>query len=331
MLSSALFVLLLAAHASAEPVRIRMAAAAPEGTSWAREFHTLDREVQEATGGQVQLKWYLGGIAGDEIASLERVRRGQLDGMAGALFCDRVAPTIRVGRVIGLFQSRDEWQYVMSRLLPDINREFARAGFANLGISSFGNTMFFTRHPLRTIEDLKRTRLWIYDLDDVATAMLRAMGLDVRPLPLDQGLSSYDSGLVDGFVVTPIAALAFQWSARVRYFSDLVVGELPGCFIITERALDALSLEHRRAVTGAVAKFVGRFRELGPMQDDALLNGLFERQGLLRWPADAALRSQFLAASRAAREHLPSAVVPKELLERALTLLADYRSEHEKH
>src|SRR3569832_1047536 len=60
---------------------------APEGTLWARELHTIGREGGAATGGQLQLKFYLGGIAGDEMQSLARVHKAQLDGEAGALFC----------------------------------------------------------------------------------------------------------------------------------------------------------------------------------------------------------------------------------------------------
>ena len=314
--------------ARAEPIRIRMSSVAPEGSSWAHEFHTIDREVQQATHGEVQLKWYLGGIAGDELAAIERVRRGQLDGMAGALFCDRLAPSLRVGRIVGLFQSREEWFYVMNHLLPELDREFAQAGFANLGIGSFGNIIFFARRPIRTFDDLRRQKLWIYDLDELSAVMLRQMGLDIGPTSLESAARAYDEGRVDGFMATPTAALAFQWSARARYYSDLTVGELPGCFVIADRALDSLSLEHRLAVTTAVGKFVARFRELGRVEDDALLGGLFERQGLRRSVADPTLRSAFLSASRAARDQLPPELVSKALLTRTLGWLADYRSEH---
>jgi TRAP-type C4-dicarboxylate transport system substrate-binding protein len=320
--------LLVAATASAEPIRIRMAAVAPEGSSWAHEFHTVDRDVQRLTNGEVQLKWYLGGIAGDELTALERVRRGQLDGVAGAMFCDRLAPSMRVGRVVGLFQNRDEWDYVMSRLLPDFDKEFAQQGFANLGIGSFGNIMFFSRQPIRTLEELKRTRFWTYDLDQMSNTMLRQMGVDVAPGSLDAALKSYDDGKVDGFASTPTAALAFQWSARARYYLDITAGELPGCFVIADRAFDSLSTEHKRAVTNAVAKFVGRFHELGHLQDDQLLGGLFERQGLHRTVADPTLRAAFLASSRAAREQLSPELVPHALLTRTLGWLADYRSQH---
>ena len=158
--------------------------------------------------------------------------------------------------------------------------------------------------------------------------MLRQMGLDIGPTSLDAAARAYDEGRVDGFVATPTAALAFQWSARSRFYSDLTVGELPACFVIADRALDSLSLEHRRAVTTAVGKFVARFRELGRVEDEALLGGLFERQGLRRSVADPTLRSAFLSASRAARDQLAPDLVSKALLTRTLGWLADYRSEH---
>jgi TRAP-type C4-dicarboxylate transport system substrate-binding protein len=320
---------MMATSAGADPAaRIRMAANAPEGTLWAREFHTIDREVAAATEGQLQLKWYLSGIAGDEMQALERVHKAQLDGEAGALFCDRLAPSIRVARVVGVFQSRDEWRYVMTRLLPELNREFGKSGFSNLGLGSFGNSMFFSRRPIRTMADLRSQRFWVYEFDDVTVSMLRHMGLAVVPLSVEQGLRAYEDGRIDGFVATATVALAFQWSARASYYSDLTVGELPGCFVIADRALDPLPLEHRRAVTTAVAKFVGRFEELGHQQDAALLGGLFERQGLHKVAANDELRAGFFEAARAARERLAPAVIAPELLTRTLNWLADYRLEH---
>jgi TRAP-type transport system periplasmic protein len=327
----ALVVLLLAISipvaAADPPLRIRMAAIAPEGSSWAREFHIVDRDVQAATDGQVQVKWYLGGIAGDEFATLERVRRGQLDGEAGALVCDHLAPSIRVARVVGMFQSRDEWHYVMSRLLPRIDAEMAQHGYANLGIGSFGNTMFFARRPLRTLADLRGQRFWTYELDDITQTMLRKMGLHLVPGSVGDAAKAYDEGLVDGFVTTASVAMAFQWSARTRYYSDLTIAELPGCLVLAQRALDPLARAEQQAVTAAMAKFVGRFEPLGKLQDDALLGGLFERQGLHLSRADAELRAAFVAGARAAREELAPSLVPRELLNETLGWLADFRSE----
>jgi TRAP-type C4-dicarboxylate transport system substrate-binding protein len=329
-IASSLLVLLLAAAPPARadpPLRIRMAAVAPEGSSWAREFHAIDREVQAATGGQVQVKWYLGGIAGDELAMLERVRRGQLDGEAGAAFCDRLAPSIRVAHIVGLFRTRDEWRYVMTRLLPRIDAEAAQHGYHNLGVGSFGEIRFFARRPTRTMAELRSQRFWTYELDDITQSMLRKMGLQLVPMSVERAARAYDENRIDGFITTAAVALAFQWSARAHYYSDLTLAELPGCLVLAQRALDPLSLAQQQAVTAAMARFVGRFEPLGKLQDDALLGGLFERQGLHKSIADAELRNSFFVEARTAREELAPTLVPRELLAEALTWLADFRSE----
>jgi TRAP-type transport system periplasmic protein len=320
----------LCVSARAEPIRIRMAANAPEGTSWASEFHTLAREIRAATKGQVEMKWVLGGIAGDELAALERIKRGQLDGEAGALFCERLAPSLRVGRIVGLFRSREEWKHVMNRLIPDLDREFAKSGFTNLGLGTFGNIILFSRQPLRSIDDVKRVRFWSYDLDELVTATLREIGMTIVPGPIENALHAYDEKSVDGFVSVPSAALAFQWSAYSRFYMDLPIGTLPGCFVIAQRTFDALTLEQQRAVTTAVGKFTGRFEALGRMQDDALLGKLFIKQGLKRQPVDERLSAAFFEAAAVARERLGAKLVPNELLARTTAWLADYRAQHER-
>ncbi|HEX8950742.1 MAG TPA: TRAP transporter substrate-binding protein DctP [Polyangia bacterium] len=310
------------------PVRIRMAAEAPEGSAWAREFHAIDRDVQAGTKGRVQMRWYLGGIAGDEVHTLDRIAKGQLDGEAGALFCDKVAPSIRIGRIVGLFQSRDEWRYVMSRLLPRLNAEAARRGFTNPGVGSVGNIIFFSRRPLRTVDDLRTQRFWTWDLDDISRVMLEKMGLQMVPLPVADAARAYDEGRVDGFVATPTAALVYQWSTRAHYYSpDLMVGELPACIVVAQRALDPLPIADQDAVTAAILRFVGRFEPIGRAEESSLLGGLFERQGLRRSVASVELRAHFIAAARAAREQIAEKLVAKELLAQTMTMLADYRSE----
>ena len=46
---------------------LRFATVIPQGTVWAREMQAFARDVADgSTNNQVQLKWYLGGIAGDD-------------------------------------------------------------------------------------------------------------------------------------------------------------------------------------------------------------------------------------------------------------------------
>src|SRR6266850_2158210 len=144
---------------------LRMAAIAPEGTGWAREMRAFARDVEQGTHGAIHFKWYLGGIAGDEQASIDRIRRGQLDGAAGALFCGSLAPTMTVTRVAGLVQDRQEALYLLNRLRPRIDEEFKRSGFVALVIGDFGNDILLLRHKVETFPELQQTRMWIWNAD----------------------------------------------------------------------------------------------------------------------------------------------------------------------
>ena len=74
-----LAVLLLAAFAAnAAPVQIKIATLAPENSSWMREMRAGAAEVAERTEGRVVLKFYGGGVMGNDKKVLRKMRIGQL-------------------------------------------------------------------------------------------------------------------------------------------------------------------------------------------------------------------------------------------------------------
>jgi TRAP-type C4-dicarboxylate transport system substrate-binding protein len=315
--------------AAADSVTLRIATPAPEGTAWAREGHNYAREVETATQGRVKTKYYFGSIAGDEMQTWERVKRGQLDGIAsGGMLCMKLAPSMRVLRIVGLFQNRDESAYVSGRLRKTFDEEFRKAGFISLGELGIGPDVIFSREPVRSLAELRQAKFWVWDLDPVVPQQLAAMGLSTVPGPLEEARATYESGRSDGFFAVPTAALAFQWSSQVRYMTDLRTGFLRGCILVANRAHDALSLHDQQVVRSLSAKLMARLEDLGRSQDEALLGGLFAKQGLKTIVPAAAFRSEFFEAARMARTELGEKLVPKELLQKVMGMLADYRAEH---
>jgi TRAP-type C4-dicarboxylate transport system substrate-binding protein len=316
------------AATAAEPVVLRMATAAPDGSAWSREIRNFVRTVDDKTSGQVRIKVYFGGIAGDERQMSERIRREQLDGaFSGGVLCQELAPTMRLMRVPGLFQTRDELAFVLGSLHAQIDDEFRRAGFVNLGLFAIGPELVFSRRPLHSLDELRRARLWTWGEDPTLGPSLRAVGMNVVPAPLDAAGRMYDDGQLDGFVAPPITALAFQWSTRARYLLPLPLAGLSGCVVVAERAFDALPRDVQELVRGTAAHSLVHLDTLGRTQDAALLGQLFARQGLATTPVPMTLWQQFFEAAQAPREHLTE-LAPSSVLQRVLMLLADYRAEH---
>ena len=320
----------LAPRTRAEPKYvIRMAAIAPDGTGWAREVRAFARDVEAETDGEVRIKWYMGGIAGNEVEVIDRIKRGQVDGAASAgPLCAKVSPSWRVFAIVGLFQSRDELHYVQQALRPRLADEFRRSGFEPLAFGSLGPHVILSSRRVTTLAEARKQKLFIWDLDDVGVAMSRAMGLDVVPLPLEQAARAYDDHRLDGFISIPSATLGFQWYTRAHFMLNLQLEFVTGCIAITSRAYDRLPAEDQRALLGAAAKLAERIDVVTRAQDDQLLGGIFERQGVVPQAASEQLRAEFLTAARAARDQLGERLAPVELIQKVLALLADYRLEH---
>jgi TRAP-type C4-dicarboxylate transport system substrate-binding protein len=306
-----------------------MAAIAPEGSSWARECRTASRDIAAATNGAVEVKWYLGGIAGDEQAALERVRRGLLDGIAGASACVQLAPSLRALEAVGLIQTRDEARTVLSRLRPTVDREFSERGFAELGLGTFGVAVIFSRTPVQSMDDLRQRPMFIWRFDDTFVAFARHMGIRVVPLDLSEGGRAYDEGKIDGFFTVPTAALAFQWLSQVRYFTPLPGAIIPACVAVSQRALDALSTEQQAIVRHAMVRSVIRNDEIGSQLDDELLGELLQKQGVHRVPVSRSFRSEFLMQAVDAREQ--GRILPELLINQVATWLADRRAQAPAH
>jgi TRAP-type C4-dicarboxylate transport system substrate-binding protein len=328
---AALSILLLAAASPGvadEPTyTLRLATLAPQGTSWAREMASFARDVALVTNGQVAVKWYLSGIAGDDTDAAKRIARDQLDGLgAGSWQCERWAPSITVTRLPGLFRNREEAKYVIARLRPTFDEEFKKSGFVFLGDASLGAGMLFTRRPVRTMAELKQLKLWTLDNDPVRTRLMTGLGLSLVTLPFAAARGAYESGKVDGFLAPPTAGLAFQWSTQARYLVDLPTDYIMACVVVSTRAFDRLPFEHQRSVRAAAAKFMARFDDVTEHTDAELVGGLFERQGLKVIHHDERFRAEFEAAGRAAWEKLDDATIPRQLIKQVQAILTAYRA-----
>jgi TRAP-type C4-dicarboxylate transport system substrate-binding protein len=321
----------VSATAQADPQVLRMAAIAPDGTSWARELKAFAREVEAATHGELRMKWYLGGIAGDEVTAVERVRKKQLDGVAGAIFCQSLAPSMRVANVPGLFRNAEEALYVVNRLRPTLDEEFRKSGFASLGLGTFGFDIIFSRKPVRSLADLKSAHTWVWNLNPVWKVIHQEWGDSFVESSVETAIPTIEQNKLDVLIAFPTAALAYQWSTQMQYFTPLNLSFMPACIVISNSTFDALPIDRQQTLRTAAAKFFSRFNDISKAMDDQLLSGLFEKQGLKRVPVTEAFRTEFHAAAAKARDKLGE-LVPKELIAKVMGWVDEYhvqkRAEH---
>jgi TRAP-type C4-dicarboxylate transport system substrate-binding protein len=300
------------AAAADPPPQLRIGTLVPDGTAWARELKAFAREVED--GAHQRVKFYWGGIAGDEREMVARIKRGQLDGIAGAAVCTDLAPSLQVTRLQGLFPSRGAHEKLV-RQIPNVDDEFKKSGFVNLGVAGMGPSIVFTRKPVTSWAELEKVRLWRWDLDPVAWQHSRMMGLTVVPLSVNAGASAFDSGQVDGFVALAASALAFQWQSRAPNILPLEMDYLNTCMIVRQGAWDELPLETQRTMRAAGAKLQQRMELVGRDVDRVVLSGTLTGSGVHAFAVPAATRDAFFTAARTTRTRAATEThVPAEAL-----------------
>jgi TRAP-type transport system periplasmic protein len=320
--------MLLVSVARADQV-LRIGTIVPDGTAWAREVKALGREVETETRGGLRMKWFMGGVAGDEMEMAERVKRGQLDGiLSGSVLCEKLAPSLQVARIPGMFQNWEETSNVIGQLKSVLDKEFEQAGYVNIGEVLVGPSILFTRKPVASVADFKGLRLWTWHGKDAVGTFLKEIGAQAVPMDIHDAARAYDQGKHDGFIAPAAAALGFRWSALVRYHTDVRLGFVVGCLVIATRAFDTLPIQARQALRSAAANAQVRSERLARAQEAELLGGLFRKQGVQPVEVNDTFRSQFFQTATAIRERTAARFVPAKLIQRVLAMLADFRSEH---
>ena len=127
-----------------------MATPAPDGTAWAREIHAFAAATSQtrphgAGAHQVVLRRHRRRRAGDR-SSASGASSSTASPRAACCAC-ALAPSMRVMRVLGLFQSRDESTTCSAGSSRRSTRSSARRGFVNLGDVGFGPDSSFRASP----------------------------------------------------------------------------------------------------------------------------------------------------------------------------------------
>ena len=312
---------------SAVAQELKIASVAPDGSGWMRAMRAGAEQVREATDGRVVIKFYPGGVMGNDAQILRRIRVGQLHGgafTAGGLSA-QYPPLLLYGIPL-LFRSLDEVDHVRSVLDPLLLENLEEAGFISFGFIEGGFAQLMSSEPVRSVEDMHRKKVWIPEGDQVSLLALEAVGVAPVPLPVTDVLTALQTGLLDVVASSPVAALVLQWHTKVQYVTDLPIAYSMGTVAVDRRAFGRLSAADqattRQIMTTVAAELDSAARRdneeaLRAMLDTGITTVAVDRSQIDDWRS--AVESTYPELRR--REDVDGV-----FLDRLLAVLDDYRS-----
>jgi TRAP-type C4-dicarboxylate transport system substrate-binding protein len=327
-------VLLLSAMAfttaSAERVyQLKFATLAPAGTTWVNLLEEWAEQVKQESNGRLVFKIYPGGVQGDEPDVLKKIRFGQLQGGAftgygiGHIF----SPT-RVLELPFLFNNIEEIDYVRMQLMPEIAQGYRDNGYELLGWMEVGYIYFFSKHPIKSLDDLKHRRIWHWQGDPLGSAFFQASGLAPVPLSIIDVYTSLSTGLIDTVYTPPLGAVALQWFTKTQYITDVPMANGIGSLVVSRRFFQNLPQDLQKLLKRTGEETGKKLIAATRADNVAALETLQEKGMELVVDTDDLESNAEVAAitTRAAQNLMDNGYIPRPIVDKVNFWLHEYRT-----
>ena len=329
LLRAALAFALLLSAMGARAADIKIASVAPDGSHWMQQMRGGADEIKMRTGGRVMLKFYPGGVMGNDAQVLRKIRIGQLQG--GAFTAGGLAERYNALNLYGiplLFRSLDEVDAVRAKLDPKLVAGLEQAGFVSLGFSEGGFANLLSNEPIHTVEQMKRKKVWVPEGDAISFLAMQTMGLSPSVLPVTDVLTGLQTGLIEITFASPVAALVLQWHTKVKYITDLPVSYSMGVFAIEKGAFSALSADDQRVVREVMGRYCHEL-DREAREDNRKAAEVLARSGLQTVTVNDADVEGWRKTIESIHPQLRARPdIDAALFDRLLALLAEYRRAH---
>lgn len=225
-----------ASAAAAETRVLKFATLAPQGSTWMRAFEGWARELADRSQGRLKVRFYPGGISGDEPDMLKKMRFGQLQGAAlSGHGIGEIFPPARILETPFLFRDHAEIDAARARVQPALEAGFRDRQYELIAWMEVGNIHFFSTRPLASVAEMAQRRIWQWQGDRFIEAFLDANGWSPVALPITEVYPALSTGLVDTVASTPLASIALQWAGKTPYMSRQALATGIGAVVLSSR------------------------------------------------------------------------------------------------
>jgi TRAP-type C4-dicarboxylate transport system substrate-binding protein len=286
----------------------------------------LEAVIKEKSRGDVAFRIYAGGVAGDELDVLRKMRIGQIHAAAfSGVGFGGILPMVRVLDLPFLFRGYQEIDKVHEELEEFFGRHFLDKGFVLLSWAEVGNVHLFSQQPIRKVADIARMKVWTWSGDPIAKETFSRMGTSPIPLSIADVITSLNTGMIDTVYGPPLGAVALQWHRYLKFMTSLPLAHSTGALLIKADSFKRIPEEHSRMIKAEFkAAMVRLNKELREQTESAVQ--VIQKSGVTVTPMpsgpdlDAFYRIHDQVAARLAGD-----LFPKDLLERIYKILAPFR------
>lgn len=304
----------------------RIATLAPEGSTWMKILGRGAQEVSKATGSRVSIKYYAGGVQGDEKDVVAKMQLGQLDGGAmTSIGLGMIDESIRVIELPMLFKSVEELDYVRKKMWPVFQARFLKKGYYLSEPGDVGFLFFYSAEPVKSIADLGKAKVWLWGEDKIVKAMFKRMSVGGVPMGVPDVLPALNTGRINATYASPLAAVALQWYTKAKYATSMPMAYGIAGTLLRKASWDKLSAEDQKA-TEKTFRIQAQKLKKAVRSDNERAAKAISRAGVKTIDTPPAMATEFDKHAKSVWQEMVGKLYSKEDLAMVLKYRAEFRA-----
>lgn len=206
------------------------ASVAPEGSSWLNYLDEVQVLLDKELSGLLKVKFYAGGVLGDEADTIRKMRMKQLHLLGVTnMGLTKMIPELCVFELPFLFDwepelfytgKRTQVDYIIEKLEPTISKYAGLHGYQLGGLLETCFDAFGSKIKLQKADDLKKMQFWIFRGDRIRGEIAAAYGLKTTPMELYDVAQALSTGMIDSTMVGWYVSIVLQWWPHINYVTD---------------------------------------------------------------------------------------------------------------
>jgi TRAP-type C4-dicarboxylate transport system substrate-binding protein len=218
---------------------IKFATVAPDGSIWVNYMRDLDKRLRSKSQGKIGFRIYAGGIAGDELDVLKKIRINQIHCAAfSGVGITEILPMWRIMDLPFLFRNTDEVKVVHRELDLLFKEEFRKKGFEYITWAEVGDVYLFSKKEIKNRNDFKGLKIWTWSGDPVSKKTFTMMGSIPISLSITDVTTAINTNMIDTVYAPPIGALSMQWNERMSHMTGFPIAHSTGAILISKEYFD---------------------------------------------------------------------------------------------
>lgn len=312
---------------AAKKVTIRLGSLVPRGSSFYKALAEMGEKWRDASGGDIKLIIYPDGTQGGEADMVRLMRaRALTAGMFSVIGLSEIDKSVGGLSFLPLtFRSSEEYDYVLEKLSPRLEKLLLEKGFVVLFWGDTGWVRFFTTRPAVHPDDFKQFKIYTSAGTNNQVDLMKSLGYNAVALETADILTGLRTGLIDAVSLPPNLALMYQCYTAANNMLALNWSILSGATVIRKDTWDSIDPAVRKQLREAAAEAGEKIRASARLEGEESVAAM-QKKGLVVHPVPPEVEKEWLGLTDIVYPKIRGDVVPADIFDEVQRLVAEYRA-----